>query len=111
MSPALRGGEEDGGGPMSENKRDLASVAFPACCPGMSGAPRSSASATYTMSPDKLARDCRRFIASDWYQPIFPTRLSAQREAVPEFDTTVQGGRLATPGRRRADPRSLNRRH
>jgi hypothetical protein len=33
---------------------------------------------------------------SDWYQRAFPTRLSAQRQAVPEFETTAQGCRLAT---------------
>ena len=33
---------------------------------------------------------------SDWYQRAFPTRLSAQRQAVPEFETTAQGSRLAT---------------
>ena len=32
----------------------------------------------------------------DWYQPLFATRLSPQRQAVPEFDTTAQGCRLAT---------------
>ncbi|MBV8090298.1 MAG: hypothetical protein JO139_12125 [Alphaproteobacteria bacterium] len=33
---------------------------------------------------------------SGWYQRAFPTRLSAQRQAVPEFETTHQGCRLAT---------------
>ena len=45
---------------------------------------------------DKLARDCRRIMLSDWYQRLFPTRLSPQRQAVPEFETTAQGCRLAT---------------
>ena len=35
-------------------------------------------------------------MASDWYQRLFPTRLSPQRQAVPEFETTAQGCRLAT---------------
>ena len=38
----------------------------------------------------------RRREASDWYQRLFPTRLSPQRQAVPEFETTAQGCRLAT---------------
>ena len=38
---------------------------------------------------DKLSRDCRRIVASDWYRRLFPTRLSAQRQAVPEFETTA----------------------
>ena len=33
---------------------------------------------------------------SDWYQRLFPTRLSQERQAVPEFETTAQGCRLAT---------------
>jgi hypothetical protein len=33
---------------------------------------------------------------SDWYQRLFPTRLSPQRQAVSEFETTQQGCRLAT---------------
>jgi len=43
-----------------------------------------------------LSRDCRRIVASDWYQRLFPTRLSPQRQAVPEFETTAQGSRVAT---------------
>jgi hypothetical protein len=43
-----------------------------------------------------LSRDCRRVVASDWYQRLFPTRLSPQRQAVPEFETTAQGSRVAT---------------
>jgi hypothetical protein len=45
---------------------------------------------------DKLARDCRHIIMCDWYQRAFSTRLSAQRQAVGEFETTQQGCRLAT---------------
>jgi hypothetical protein len=45
---------------------------------------------------DKLSRDCRRILASDWYQRLFATRLSPQRQVVPEFETTAQGSRVAT---------------
>jgi predicted phage terminase large subunit-like protein len=45
---------------------------------------------------DKLARDARALIQSDWYQAIFPTRLSGQRQATQDFMTTQQGCRLAT---------------
>jgi hypothetical protein len=45
---------------------------------------------------DKLARDCRTTIMSGWYQALFPTRLSAHKQAVQEFVTTKQGFRLAT---------------
>jgi hypothetical protein len=35
---------------------------------------------------DKLSGDCRHILASDWYRQVFATRLSAQRQAVPEFE-------------------------
>jgi hypothetical protein len=44
---------------------------------------------------DKFARDCRRIIASVWYQKLFRTRL-ADRQAVHDFATTEQGTRMAT---------------
>jgi hypothetical protein len=45
---------------------------------------------------DKLSRDHRRIMASRWYPRIFPTRLSPERQATSEFQTTAQGCRLAT---------------
>jgi len=45
---------------------------------------------------DKLARDCRSVMASDWYRRLFPARLSTQKQSVQEFVTTRQGYRLAT---------------
>src|ERR1019366_4783007 len=45
---------------------------------------------------DKHALDCRSVMQSEWYQEIFATRLSAQRQAVNEFMTTRKGVRLAT---------------
>lgn len=45
---------------------------------------------------DKLARDARMVMLTDWYQALFPTRLSGQRQAIQDFMTTAQGGRLAT---------------
>jgi hypothetical protein len=43
-----------------------------------------------------LSRDCRQIVASNWYRQLFATRLSAQRQAMSEFETTAQGCRLAT---------------
>ena len=43
-----------------------------------------------------MSRDCRRILMSDWYQRLFPARLSSERQGVPEFETTAQGCRLAT---------------
>ena len=45
---------------------------------------------------DKLARDYRTVMSSDWYRAVFGTRLSAHKQAVQEFVTTEQGFRLAT---------------
>jgi hypothetical protein len=45
---------------------------------------------------DKLSRDCRRIVASDWYRRLFSTRLSPQRQAVPEFETTAQGAQVGS---------------
>ncbi len=44
---------------------------------------------------DKLARDTRTLMESDWYRTLFPTRLSARR-AVNDFATTAGGTRMAT---------------
>src|SRR5882724_2281276 len=45
---------------------------------------------------DKLSRDCRRLLACDWYQRLFSTRLAPRHQAVPEFESTAQGCRVAT---------------
>src|SRR5579862_4702414 len=44
---------------------------------------------------DKLARDCGAVMTSDWYQKVFPTRLSPQKQSAQEFETTAKGYRLA----------------
>jgi hypothetical protein len=43
-----------------------------------------------------LSRDYRRIVASEQYQRLFRTRLSARHQAVPEFETTPQGCRITT---------------
>jgi predicted phage terminase large subunit-like protein len=77
-------------------KSHLASVAFPAWCLGHRPGARILCVSYAQDLADKLSRDCRRIVASDWYQHLFPTRLSPQRQAAPEFETTAQGCRLAT---------------
>jgi len=74
----------------------LGSVAFPAWCLGRRPGSQILCVSYAQDLADKLARDCRRIVTSEWYQRAFPTRLSAQRQAVPEFETTAQGCRLAT---------------
>jgi len=77
-------------------KSHLGSVAFPAWCLGRQPGTQILCVNYAQDLADKLARDCRRIIMSDWYQRAFGTRLSAQRQAVPEFETTQRGWRLAT---------------
>src|SRR5271166_3452857 len=74
----------------------LGSVAFPAWCLGREPGTQILCVSYAQDLADKLARDCRRIMMCDWYQRAFPTRLSPQRQAVPEFETTAQGCRLAT---------------
>ena len=77
-------------------KSHLASVAFPAWCLGHDPSMQILCASYAQELADKLSRDCRHILAGDWYRQIFATRLSAQRQAVSEFETTAQGCRLAT---------------
>ena len=78
-------------------KSHVASVAFPAWCLGHDPSLQMLCVSYAQDLADKLARDCRRIMMSEWYQRLFPgTRLSSQRQAVPEFETTALGCRLAT---------------
>ena len=77
-------------------KSHLASVAFPAWCLGHDPSLQMVCASYAQDLADKLARDCRRIMMSEWYQRLFPTRLSPTRQAVPEFETTALGCRLAT---------------
>ena len=74
----------------------LASVAFPAWCLGHDPAAQILCASYAQELADKLSRDCRRILTSDWYRRLFPTRLSPERQAMSEFETTAQGCRLAT---------------
>jgi predicted phage terminase large subunit-like protein len=77
-------------------KSFLASVAFPAWVLGHDPSTQIVCASYAQDLADKLARDCRRIMVSDRYQRLFATRLSPQRQAVAEFETTAQGCRLAT---------------
>jgi hypothetical protein len=77
-------------------KSHLASVAFPAWCLGHDPSAQILCVSYAQDLADKLSRDCRHILTSDWYRQLFATRLSAQRQAVSEFETTAQGCRLAT---------------
>jgi len=77
-------------------KSHLASVAFPAWCLSLNPSAQILCVSYAQELADKLSRDCRRVVTSDWYRKLFPTRLSPQRQAMSEFETTAQGCRIAT---------------
>ena len=65
-------------------KLHLASVAFPAWCLGHDPSMPILCLSYAQDLADKLSRDCRRIVASDWYRRLFPTRLAPRHQAVPE---------------------------
>ena len=73
----------------------LASVAFPAWYLGHDPSAQLLCVSYAQDLADKLARDCRGIMMSQWYRRIFPTRLAPHRHAVQEFITTRQGYRIA----------------
>ena len=84
------------GVPPRHLKSHLASVAFPAWCLGHDPSLQILCASYAQDLADKLSRDCRHILACNWYGQTFTTRLSPQRQAVSEFETTAQGCRLAT---------------
>ena len=77
-------------------KSHVASIAFSAWLLGHDPARQILAISYAQELSDKLARDCRALITSPFYQSLFATRLSAERNAVSEFETTEGGYRLST---------------
>src|SRR5205809_3387561 len=74
----------------------MASTAFPAWCLGHDPSAQILCVSYAQDIADKLARDCRSVLLSEWYRQVFRGRLAPQRHAVQEFITTRQGYRLAT---------------
>src|SRR5271166_484447 len=77
-------------------KSHAASIAFAAYLLGLDPAKQILAISYAQDLSDKLARDCRALMMSPFYQSQFDTRLSAERNAVSEFETTAGGYRLST---------------
>ena len=77
-------------------KSHLASICFPAWCLGHDPNAQILCPSYVQDLADKLSRDCRQIVASNWYRQLFATRLSPRHQAAPEFETTAQGCRLAT---------------
>lgn len=76
-------------------KSVAASVAFPAWLLGKDPTAKIMCVSYAQDLSDKHARDCRTVMLSPWYQGLFRTRVSSDRNAVEEFVTTEQGYRLS----------------
>jgi predicted phage terminase large subunit-like protein len=78
-------------------KSHCASVAFPAFLLGHDPTAQIICASYGQDLANKHALDCRTIISSAWYKALFPgARLSADRQAVPEFMTSQLGFRLST---------------
>jgi predicted phage terminase large subunit-like protein len=82
--------------PPRSMKSILASVAFPAFWLGHDPSAQILCASYGQDLAEKLSLDCRQILSSNWYQTIFPTRLSRTRNAAHEFTTTANGSRMAT---------------
>jgi hypothetical protein len=77
-------------------KSFIGSVVFPAWLLGHDPAKQILAISYAQDLSDKFARDSQALITTPFYQSLFGTRLSADRNAVAEFETTEGGYRLST---------------
>ena len=73
-----------------------ASVAFPAWLLGHDSSAQIICASYGQELANKLSSDCRNLLASSFYQDLFSTRLSTQRQALQELTTTRNGFRMAT---------------
>jgi len=77
-------------------KSHTASIAFPAWLLGLDPT-KQILCVSYTQDlAEKSARECRKLMQSDFYRNTFPTRLSEDRLAVADFETTEGGNRFST---------------
>jgi len=77
-------------------KSHCASIAFPAWLLGHDPSAQIIVASYGQELASKLSSDCRSLLSSPFYQGIFSTRLSPQRQGVQEFATTKKGFRMAT---------------
>lgn len=77
-------------------KSHAASIAFVAWVLGHTPSSRILCASYAQDLSDKLARDCRRLMMSPFYRSLFKTRLSEDRQAVADFETTAGGGRFSS---------------
>ena len=77
-------------------KSHTATIAFPAWLLGHDPSKRILTVSYAQDLSDKLARDSRALMTSPFYQALFDTRLSLDRQAVGEFETTEGGYRFSS---------------
>jgi predicted phage terminase large subunit-like protein len=77
-------------------KSHCASIAFPAWLLGHNPSAQILAVSYGQDLSDKFARDCRTLMSSQFYMTLFSARVSPQKHATAEFETTAHGYRLAT---------------
>lgn len=77
-------------------KSHCASVAFTAWLLGHNPSTQIICASYGQDLSEKLARDARSIMTSAWYQEVFATRLHPNKQAVNDFMTTRNGGRMAT---------------
>jgi predicted phage terminase large subunit-like protein len=77
-------------------KSHTVSVAFVAWCLGHDPAKQIMCVSYAQDLSDKLARDCRSLMLSQFYRFVFATRLSPERQALSDFLTGQGGGRFST---------------
>jgi predicted phage terminase large subunit-like protein len=77
-------------------KSHTASIAFPAWVLGRYPTKQILCVSYAQEFSEKLARECRKVMQSDTYLRTFKTRISEDRQAVADFETTQGGNRFAT---------------
>ena len=77
-------------------KSHMATIAFPAWLLGHDPSKRILTVCYAQDLSDKLARDSRTLMNSPFYRALFKTRLSSERQAVSDFETTEGGYRLSS---------------
>jgi hypothetical protein len=77
-------------------KSHTASIVFPAWLLGHEAAKQILCVSYAKDLSEKLARDSRNLMASAFYEALFDTRISGERDAVLEFETNEGGFRLST---------------
>ena len=77
-------------------KSHCASIVFPAWLLGHDPSAQIIAVSYGQDLADRLARECRNLMSTPFYEALFPTRLSPQKQAAAEFETKQKGYRLST---------------